>query len=338
MKRAGYLIDEIAAPENLRLAFWKAKKGKAGKEEVRVFCKNLDKNLISLSEDISSGSVQVGNYWYFKVYDPKERLICAADFRERVLHHALMNVCGPVFEKFQINDSYATRTGKGQFAALDRVGGWTTEGEWFCKLDVRKYFDSISHEVLYERLCGKFKDWRLLKIFRRIIDSYAVEPGRGVPIGNLTSQYFANFYLAHLDHFVKEKLRVKKYARYMDDMILIQTSKEKLICFSKEVGGYCKQELSLNLKPVCINSAGKGIPFLGFVTFPGGVRLNRNSKKRFLLKHRRYAEKLRAGEWSQKEYARRAEPLFAFTRYANSLAFRRDVMEKTEVGQGAPTA
>jgi retron-type reverse transcriptase len=338
MKRVGYLIDEIADLENLRLAFWKAKRGKSGKEEVRVFGKNLDKKLISLSGEILSSSASVGDYSYFKVYDPKERLICAAAFRERVLHHAIMNVCGPLFEKFQIYDSYATRPGKGQYAALERVRGWVGNGFYFCKLDVRKFFDSIDHELLYERLCGRFKDGRLLNIFRRIIDSYSTAPGRGVPIGNLTSQYFANFYLAHLDHFIKEKLRVKKYARYMDDMVAIHSVKENLITFSREVCNYCENELKLKLKPVCLNGVESGIPFLGYVIFPGGVRLNRNSKKRFLLKHRRYMGKLRTGEWSQKEYARCAEPLFAFTRFANSIGFRRSVIEKTEAGQGAPTA
>jgi RNA-directed DNA polymerase len=338
MKRTGYLIDKIADLENLRLAFWKAKKGKGGKEDVLAFGKNMDKHLLAISDEILNGSVSVGSYRYFKVYDPKERLICAADFSERVLHHAIMNVCGPLFEKFQIYDSYATRSGKGQFAALSRVKGWVKDGVWFCKLDVRKYFDNISHEVLYGQLCGKFKDWRLLSIFRQIIDSYSTEQGRGVPIGNLTSQYFANFYLAYLDHYVKEKLRVRKYVRYMDDIIMLHSCKDYLINLSRDVHCYCENKLRLKLKPLCLNGAESGIPFLGFVIFPDGVRLNKGSKKRFLRKNRLYAEKLRRGEWSQKDYARHAEPLLAFTRFANTLNFRRGVIERTEVDCGALTA
>ena len=332
MKRVGYLTDDIADLENLRLAFWKAKKGKAGKEEVIAFGANLDKNLLSLSEEISAGAVSVGDYYYFKVYDPKERLICAANFRERVLHHALMNVCGPVFEKFQIEDSYATRVGKGQFSALEKVKRWVRGGEWFCKLDVRKYFDSINHEILYKQLCNRFKDGRLLAVFRQIIDSYSAAPGRGVPIGNLTSQYFANLYLAYLDHFAKERLGVKRYARYMDDVVMLHSSKDKLMNYAKCVRGYCERELMLELKPVCLNVAEKGLPFLGYVLFPGAVRLSKSSKKRFLSKHERYAKKLRAGVWSQKEYARHAEPLFAFTRFADSLSLRRYAIDKTEAG------
>jgi hypothetical protein len=337
VKRAGYLIEQIADVENLRLAFWKAKKGKGAKGDVIAFGRNLDKNLLAISREILDGSVSVGNYRYFTVYDPKERLICAAKFGERVLHHALMNVCGPLFERFQIYDSYATRPGKGQFAALERVRGWVKEGAWFCKLDARKFFDSISHDVLYRLLCGKFKDWRLLGIFRRIIDSYGASPGRGVPIGNLTSQYFANFYLAYADHFIKETLRVKMYVRYMDDMLMLHSSKESLINLSGDVRRYCENELRLELKPACLNGAEAGIPFLGFVVFPRLVRLNKNSKKRFLRKNSLYAKKLRLGEWSQKEYAQHAEPLLAFTRFADSLCFRRNAVSKTEAGLGALT-
>lgn len=332
MKRAGYLTEAIADLENLRLAFWKSKKKKSGSEDVYAFGANLDKNLLSLSAEILSGTVSVGGYSYFKVYDPKERLICAASFRERVLHHALMNICDPVFEKFQIYDSYATRVGKGQFAALERAKGWISGGMWFCKLDMRKYFDSISHEVLYSQLRGKFKDERVLAVFKQIIDSYGTAPGRGVPIGNLTSQYFANFYLAHLDHYAKEELRIRKYVRYMDDVLMIDSSKERLLNHAAKIQEFCEQKLRLELKPVCLNSVEKGVPFLGYVLFPCGVRLNKNSKKRFLRKHKCYAGKLRSGAWSQKEYARHAEPLFAFTRYADTLNFRRYAVEKMEVG------
>jgi len=338
VRRTGYLIDGIAEPENLRLAFWKAKKGKSDREEVREFGKDLDKNLLALREGILSGAVSVGNYRYFTVRDPKERLICAADFSERVLHHAIMNVCGPLFEKFQIYDSYATRPGKGQFSALSRVKGWTGKDMWFCKLDARKFFDSISHDVLFGQLCRIFKDGRLLGVFRQIIDSYRASPGRGVPIGNLTSQYFANFYLAHLDHFVKERLGVKKYVRYMDDMVILHSSKDGLIKISREVRDYCENELRLELKPICLNDVGRGIPFLGFVIFPNSVRLNRNSKKRFLRKYMSYARRVRAGAWSQKEYARHAEPLIAFTRFADALGFRRRVLLRREAGLGALTA
>jgi len=118
-KRIGFLIHDIADPDNLRLAFWKSRKGKESKPDVIEFRKCLDANISTLRSEVLSGNVEVGNYYYFTIYDPKERVICAAPFTQRVLHHAIMNICHPVFEKFQIFDSYATRVGKGQYAALE---------------------------------------------------------------------------------------------------------------------------------------------------------------------------------------------------------------------------
>lgn len=332
MKREGRLIERIADPDNLRLAYWKARRGKDYRPEVRAYRCNLDANLAALRRDLLAGEAKVGDYFYFRIHDPKERLICAASFGERVLHHAVMNVCHPVFERFQIEGSYATRLGKGQYAALDKARSHTRRYRWFCKLDVRKFFDSIDHERLYLKLCRKFKDPGLLDIFRRIIDSYAASPGRGLPIGNLTSQYFANFYLGHLDHYVLEKLHVPAYVRYMDDMVLWHDSKRELIRFTAELTAYVEKELGLTLKPPCINASALGIPFLGYVIFPGKVRLNRRSKRRFERKTIVYAAKARCGEWTQREYADHMGPLIAFTRYADSLAWRRYVTRKTGAG------
>lgn len=137
--------------------------------------------------------VSVGDYHYFKVFDPKERSICAAAFNERVLHHALMNVCHPIFERAQIFDSYASRIGKGTYAALDRASHFTKRYKWFLKLDFKKYFDSIQHGVVKSQLQRLFKDQELLNIFNSIIDTYEVAPSQGVPIGNLTSQYLVMY-------------------------------------------------------------------------------------------------------------------------------------------------
>jgi hypothetical protein len=191
VKRENCLVDRIADPDNLRLAFWKAGKSKTGKAEVIEFQNNLDKNLLSLRSELLGGKPAVGNYRYFKVFDPKERLICASAFRERVLHHALMNVCHDSFERFQIYDSYACRIGKGTYAALDRAETFQKRYAWFLKLDVRKYFASISHNILKGMLQRRFKERRLLDIFGAIVDSYEAAPQRGLPIGNLTSQYYS---------------------------------------------------------------------------------------------------------------------------------------------------
>ncbi|MCB9272804.1 MAG: hypothetical protein H6564_02120 [Lewinellaceae bacterium] len=156
MKRQGYLIEPIAEMGNLELAFYKAQKGKAYRQEVAAYGKNLRLNLLRLQGEILSGEVTVGGYHYFTVYDPKKRQICAAPFAQRVLHHALMNVCHPCFEKKQIADSYASRIGKGAYAALEQAKAFNRRYNWFLKLDVRKYFDSLAHDVIRKQLYSLF--------------------------------------------------------------------------------------------------------------------------------------------------------------------------------------
>ena len=336
MKRTGFLLEQIADSENLRIAFWKASRMKAGKKEVTSFQKNLEKNLTDLREQLLKISIDIGHYHYFTIYDPKERIICAASFPERVLHHAIMNICDPYFEKFQIYDSYATRKNKGTFAAVDRAHNFTKRNELFLKLDIRKYFDSIDHNVLLKLLGKKFKDPKLLEIFEQIINSYSTSQSKGLPIGNLTSQYFANFYLAFLDHFIKEDLQIKHYVRYMDDMILWGNTKIEIKDNLKRIKEYLNNQLALNIKPELLNYTSKGLPFLGYLLYPNGKRLNSRSKKRFIKKVKLYENKLSNEKWSQEEYQRHILPLLDFVKKANTHNFRSMLFEKG-INQGART-
>jgi retron-type reverse transcriptase len=322
MKRLNNLTPLIADPDNLRFAFWKARKAKNGKEEVILIRKNLDKNLLLLRNQILTANVEVGNYHYFTIYEPKERLICAASFPQRVLHHAIMNICHHTFEKHQIFDSYASRKEKGTYAAIDRAKAYQKKYRWFLKLDVRKYFDSIDHEILKQMLRHKFKDNKLLIIFYQIIDSYHTQTKKGLPIGNLTSQYLANHYLSISDHYIKEKLQVKAYVRYMDDMVLWSNSKAELLNLGNKFMVFIKNTLKLELKPFCLNATDKGLPFLGYLLNPTTIRLNRNSKKRFIKKLEFFITKLNNNEISQTDFQRHLVPLLAFTKHANTFAFR----------------
>lgn len=305
-------MEKIADPDNLRLAYWKAQRGKSAKPEVLEYQQNLDQHLLHLRAELLGGNVRVGNYHYFKVYDPKERQICAAAFSERVLHHALMNVCHDSFEKYQIYDSYASRTGKGTLAALQRAAFFHTKHTWFMKLDIRKYFDSIDHDVLKSLLSKRFKDYKLMSIFTAIIDSYYTHPSKGLPIGNLTSQYFANHYLAVADHFVKEALQVEGYTRYMDDMVLWSDDKVSLLRKGRELKGFLGSVLQIELKPICLNQTLKGLPYLGYLLYPNFVGLNRNSRTRFKKKLELYENNLNTETWTQKDYQRHVLPLVAF--------------------------
>lgn len=323
MKRIGNLIEKIADIDNLYLAFWKARKGKDGDSVAGLYRQNLDNNLRTLQAQILLGEVEVGNYHYFKIYDPKERQICAAAFSERVLHHALMNICHPFFEQKQYYHSYATRLGKGQYAALNQAIAYTHQYNYFVKLDVRKYFDSIKHPILKAHLAQMFKDARLLRIFYTIIDSYTTQVGQGIPIGNLTSQYFANHYLSLADHYAKQQLQAPAYVRYMDDTVFWHHEKSALLAIVRQYEAYLQQYLQLSLKPLCLNYVNKGVPFLGYILSPFSVRLSQNSKKRFLRKYRLYEKYLSTQIFSEQQYQNHILPLFAFVQKAHTFAFRK---------------
>ncbi len=300
------------------MASWKAAKGKRYSKQVLAWQANLGVNLKILREQIISGYVDVGHYHLFKIYDPKERLICAPSFGEQVLHHALMNVCHPYFERALIDDSYASRKGKGTHAALKRAAVFSRSQAWYLKLDVRKFFETMHHDVLKGQLCCLFKEEHLLKIFFDIIDSYAYAPGRGVPIGNLTSQYFANHFLSGLDHFIKEKLCIPAYVRYMDDMVLWHDDKDQLQAARKAVEDYASVELQCELKPPVLNGTAHGLAFLGYRIYPHHIRLTQQSKLRFLRKMDYVTRQYLSEHWHEQGCQWHALPLLSFTGHADT--------------------
>jgi RNA-directed DNA polymerase len=329
MKRHGQLMDAIADPGNLRLAFWKAAKSKRAKADCRAFQENLDENIATLREELLSGSVVIGEYHTFTIHDPKERTICAASFRERVLHHAVMNVCEPVLERAAIFDSYACRKGMGAQAAVRRAASYSRQHSWFLKMDIRKYFDSIDQGVLRGLLRRKFKDAGVLDLFDRILASYKTAPGRGLPIGNLTSQHFANFYLAPLDRFIKEELQRRCYVRYMDDFVIWGETAAEMRAVWVKVEDFLRTELKLDLKSnVVLSRTERGMDFLGYRIFPDDLRLARRSKRRFASKFRAYEREHEEGVWTELELQQRMTALIAFTLPCRSRGFRRNVMQR----------
>jgi len=327
MRRIGNLYTLIAEPENLRLAFVKAARGKRDKDEVRAYSAHLDENLRLLRDQLLTRRLDVGHYSFFTVYDPKERVICAASFPERVLHHAVMNVCEPVLERYAIHDSYACRAGKGMHAAVRRAQEFLRMYPWYLKLDVRKYFDSISHVTMRGLLSRRFKDNALLTLFARILSTYETSPGKGLPIGNLVSQHLANFYLGLLDHWVKETLHVRGYVRYMDDFVLWADDKEPLQAHLHAIRSFLASELALELKDnVQINRCARGLPFLGYRVFPGRLDLGPRARQRFARKLRGYEAEWRRGAWSEAELARHMEALLSYVRFADTVELRRRIV------------
>jgi hypothetical protein len=268
MNRVGSLMEMIASPDNLRQAFIKAAKGKRWKKDCLRFQLNIDYEIEWMRKGLIDGDIAIGDYHYFTIHDPKKRLICAASFRERVLHHAVMNVCESTFERLSVSDSYACRKGKGSLKAVNRALSFGTSHPWFLKMDVRKYFDSVDHSTLINLLSNRFKDPILLGLFKRVIYSYNTVPGRGLPIGNLTSQYFANFYLAGLDRFIKESLKRSAYVRYMDDFVVWGESSDDLATVKIQVQKYLEEILNLELKSsTALNQTWFGMDFLGYRSY-----------------------------------------------------------------------
>ena len=235
MKRLGDVFGRIVAFDNLLLAFRKARRGKRRRPPVASFELRLERELLALQRELLTGDYHPGAYRLFTIYERKPRQIAAAPFRDRVVHHALLNVIEPVIDRRFIADSYACRAGKGTHAAVDRYQHWSRRHAYALKVDIARYFPSIDHDILKEKLRRYLKDGRVLRLFDRIIDGSPPFPDtgspdyfpgddlfspldrpRGIPIGNLTSQFLANLYLDGFDHFVKEELRVRPYLRYVD--------------------------------------------------------------------------------------------------------------------------
>ena len=311
--------------ENLFSAWHKVSLGKSSKPSVIDFYKNLDINLESISFDLSNKTYQPGKYSRFIVKDPKERIISASSVRDRVVQHAIMNHYDSVFDRHLIYDSYACRIGKGTHKAVLRAFHFAKSSEYFLKMDVRKYFDSINHKILKILLKKIIKDIDILDVFYSIIDSGDIS-GKGIPIGNLTSQYFANYYLSAFDHYLKEQLKIKKYIRYMDDMLVFSDKKNDLSNIYNNAVYYVDEKLKLTLKPMISDKTEKGVPFLGFLIKPYGIFLQNKTKRRYKTRIAEIEYKRKNGLFSELEAGYRVESVTAHLLLARSRNFRNNVL------------
>ena len=321
-KRVGHLMPLICSLENLHEAFLRAIRGKSGKITVIRMRKDLDSCLLAMRRELLGGTFRFGQYSFFEVTDQKRRMICAASFSERIAFQAIMRICHPVFDQFQTNDSFASRPDRGVYKALEHAQQLAGRYSWFAKLDVCKFFYNIRHDLMLQQLCRLFKDPLLLEYFQRIIQSYEVSSGRGLPIGNLTSQYFANHYLAVADHWAKERLAVRGMARYMDDVILFANDKSELDRHIRNYSDFVEHRLDLKLHTPIVNRTKFGIPFLGYVVYRDTLRLSERSLRRYRRKLQGLADALNKGTISINDYVMRAQCLVAFVDKADSAGYR----------------
>jgi retron-type reverse transcriptase len=312
MRRSRNLWEKVITFENLLSAAQKACKGKRFRPGVAAFHFDLERQLLSLQRELATRSYRPGPYRTFFLYETKKRQISAAPYRDRVVHHALTNVLEPIFERSFVFDSYACRKGKGSHAAVDRCRHYARRFRYVLKADVRKFFPSIDHEVLKGLVARKVKDPDVLWLVGLLIDhSNAQEPvhewfagaglwtpgerRRGLPIGNQTSQFFANVYLDPLDHWIRDRLGVGGYVRYVDDFLVFGHDKGRLAEVQSALPAFLAgQRLRLHPTKNVVFPAAQGISFLGYRVYPSHRLLVKENVWRFRRRLRRM----------QRQYAR----------------------------------
>ena len=339
--------DQIATWSNLHIAYRKAAKGKRGRAAASRFEYNLEHNLLTLQRDLTSHAYRPGRYHHFYIHEPKRRLISAAPFRDRVVHHTLCAIVEPRFEASFIHDSYANRVGKGTHRALDRAQSFARTSEFVLQCDVKQFFPSIDHEILQTALFAKVAEPELRWLIQLILKSgesvpherfdmvyfpgddlmAALRP-RGLPIGNLTSQFWANVYMNGFDHFVKRELRCKKYVRFVDDFLLFSDDKVQLWHWKEAID---RRLASLRL--VLHDGAhprptAEGFPFLGFHIFPDRRRLLNRKGYHFRRQLRRAVEAHRGGELSREDLDARIRGWVNHARYGNTVGLRKAVFNE----------
>lgn len=334
MKRSALGLAAVADWHNLAAAFLGAALGKAEHEEVRRFRARLEEELGRLRAEILAGTVAVGRTRRFRIHDPKPRIIHAPDFRERVLHHALMAPIGPVLDRALVADTYACRIGKGALAAALRVQHHLRRWPWFARIDIRAYFASIDHAVLLELLARRFKDGPLLALVGRIVEAHHDTPGAGLPIGALTSQHFANFYLSGLDRLLLETCRVRGFVRYMDDLIWWGDSRDAVREALAAAEGFARERLRLEVKtPVEVGRSHQGVSFCGYRILPGRLLLSRRRKRRYAACRRAWEAAYVAGEIDALTLQAGYACAKAITAHADAAAWRREQLRRVPLDE-----
>lgn len=274
--------------KNIWNSWFEFKKGKKYNLKMHDFQYNLEKNLYKLFFDLKTGNYKHGEYDKFTVCDNKKREISVCPIRDRIIHRLLYDYLCKIYDKTFIYDAWSCRKGKGLFGATKRTQKFLEENPqaYIWKVDIRKFFDSVDHAKLKAILRLKIKDRETLSLLDLVIGSFGKNNDKGIPIGNLTSQIFANIYLNELDRFIKHKIKPKSYLRYGDDFILIENNLEKLNCFQEQVTNFINGELYLtvNCRNNFIVKAKRGLKFLGAIIDSKQITLNRRNKKRIFKK------------------------------------------------------
>ena len=323
MKRKVIEISEISDFNNIVIAAFLAAKGKRKRFTVASFFNDFEKNVYRLGDDVNNGKAPYGRYETFTIHDPKQRIIHAACFEDRIVHHALIRHLGPVLDKALVPSTFACRKGKGNIAAIERVQKGLRGYPWFVKLDIFHFFASIDHAVLLAMLEQRVKG-SCLDLLNSVVNSFSNVEGKGLPIGSLTSQHFANFYLNIFDRFLLEKLGAKCHVRYMDDVVwwCRSGSEAKSTLKAADAFLYDYLRLQCNNNAVQINKSAYGITFCGYRVLPGEIRLTQRKRRRYSQLRAKNERAYVRGEISNLQLQKLYASLSAIMNQASSFYWR----------------
>lgn len=340
------LWPQLVSWDNLLTAYRKCRRRKRYRQAATQFDFCWEQNLLQLQRELLDGSWQHGEYYHFHITDPKPRKISAAPFRDRIVHHAVVAVLEPIFERSFIFDSYACRRGKGTHRAIRRAQHFQRCFPWCLKTDVVRFFPNIDHEILLAILRRKIADPRVLWLIEIIIrsgagilddeasqtwfpgdDLFAVLRPKGLPIGNLTSQFFANVYLDPIDHFVREELRIGGYIRYADDLALFGSSRSETWDAAAALSVKLEElRLRMHSRKTHVAPTDQPMTFLGYRVSPHELRLSQQAIRRFNRRARQQKYDFAAGRTNCSEIAGSLKAWLAHARHANSKAIQKTLL------------
>lgn len=335
MKIYKNLFEKIISPENLFSAWDSFKSDKRNRHDVQVFEWRLEQNIFQLYCELHNKTYKHGPYTGFYIRDPKQRHIHKALVWDRVLHHAIFSVINPIFEETFIPTSFSCRIGYGTHrgvAILEKMAQWVhkngTNSCFVLKCDIQKFFDSVDHHVLLSILKKRIKDEEAMWLLQEIVESYSspqstIFEKKGLPIGNLTSQLFANVYMNELDQFIKNILRVRNYVRYTDDFAIVSESSAHLEGLLGPIAEFLDRKLAISLHPkkIMIRKLSRGIDFLGYLIFPHHRLLRVKTKRRILAKLQNRIDEFHNGRIFRLAFEQSLQSYLGVLSHANTHRF-----------------
>ncbi len=343
MKTYKNLYKKLCNYKNLLSAFKKARKGKSKRDYVINFESELQKNLKCLQEDLINKTYFPSNLKKFIIRDPKTRTIHASIFRDRIVHHAIVNILNPIYEKIFIYDSFASRKNKGTHNAINRFESFikkvSSNGRliknsfnnnsiqgYVLKADFRHYFDSVNHKVLISILRKKIDDENLISLIKIVLENFESSKGIGMPLGNYTSQFFANVYLNELDYYVKHTLKAKYYIRYVDDFVILHKNKKRLKYFLEHINNFLPcLKIKLHPEKTEIHTLKNGITFLGYRIFYHCRLLRKRNIRYFMKKLEKNVSLYNNKEISEEQFESRINGWLGYAEFGNTFNFRNKI-------------